>query len=581
MVSFVKLKAATSLYDVADILGFQPKSLAYILYKKLPPTKYNHFEIPKRSGGTRLISAPFPDLMNLQKRLSKLLQNCISQINEARHIKSALSHGFRPKYSIITNAVIHRNKRYVFNIDLENFFGTINFGRVRGFFITNRNFKLHPKVATILAQIACHDNALPQGSPCSPVISNLIGHLLDVRLANLANQVGCSYSRYADDLTFSTNKRNFPTKVAEPSVGGSHQWQVGQDLAAIITKAGFVVNNAKTRMQYHDSRQEVTGLVVNSKVNIRAEYKHMARAMVNRLLTTGSFHWKKSSLDRSGNLVVTESAGTIEQLNGILSFIDSVSVFNKKKDMNHMDRENPLKHSDDFDGNEKLYKRFLFFKHFLASPQPLIICEGKTDNIYIKAAIRQLAATYPQLATKNKEGGAKLNVMIFRRTQTTDRFFGLTGGTSQLVMLIREYFAELKHVSLIGKIQPILVLIDNDEGAKGIRNYVATMTKSHVDSKMPHMIVGQNFYVVQTPLTADGKDTMIEDFFDAKLLKTTLDGKTFNPVEKGFDYKTEYGKSFFATHVIKKNEDKIDFSGFKSILDRIVAVLDDHSKKHP
>jgi len=337
MARLEKLKAATTLHDVAHILGFKPKSLAYILYKKPSAARYKHFEIPKRTGGKRSISAPYPDLMNLQKRLSKLLQDCICEINVARKIESALSHGFRRKYSIITNAAIHRNKRYVFNIDLENFFGTINFGRVRGFFITNRNFELNPAVATVLAQIACHENALPQGSPCSPVISNLIGHLLDIRLAALSNQVGCSYSRYADDLTFSTNKRNFPTKVAKLAGEETHQWQAGKNLERIIEKAGFTINNAKTRMQYMNSRQDVTGLVVNSKVNTRAEYRRTARAMVHRLLNTGSFQRKQISHDDKGDLVETEVNGTLEQLNGMLGFIDSVSVSNKRKDMKPSD----------------------------------------------------------------------------------------------------------------------------------------------------------------------------------------------------------------------------------------------------
>jgi hypothetical protein len=103
----------------------------------------------------------------------------------------------------------------VLNIDLEDFFGTVNLGRVRGFFIKERNFALKPRVATVLAQIACHDNALPQGSPCSPVISNLIGHVLDIQLSALARKTGCTYSRYADDITFSTNKQVFPPAIAK------------------------------------------------------------------------------------------------------------------------------------------------------------------------------------------------------------------------------------------------------------------------------------------------------------------------------------------------------------------------------
>ena len=144
------LKSAGSLHGVAHLLGFKPKALAYILYKKNDAEKYTQFQIPKRSGGFRTISAPSPDLMIMQKRLSELLQDCIKEINESREVKTTLSHGFKRNYSIITNANLHKNKRFVFNIDLENFFGTINFGRVRGYFIKNRNFFCPPIIGIIM-----------------------------------------------------------------------------------------------------------------------------------------------------------------------------------------------------------------------------------------------------------------------------------------------------------------------------------------------------------------------------------------------------------------------------------------------
>src|SRR6185437_5065944 len=181
--------------------------------------------------------------------------------------QDSLAHGFKRKRSIVTNATKHKNRRFVFNLDLENFFGTINFGRVRGFLIKNTDFALQPSVATLIAQIACHENALPQGSPCSPVISNLIGSVLDVRLCALASGVGCTYSRYVDDLSFSTNKKDFPPQVAKRTE--THAWELGDKLHDVLNHTGFSVNASKTRMQYCTSRQEVTGLVVNQKVNIR------------------------------------------------------------------------------------------------------------------------------------------------------------------------------------------------------------------------------------------------------------------------------------------------------------------------
>lgn len=203
-----KLKETKSLSDLATLLGFQPRAVSYILYKIPEYKKYIEFEIPKKNGGKRIIKAPTEKLKQLQSRLADLLNECFDQIGKESNKKS-LSHGFRKKHSIITNAKNHKNKRYVFNVDLQDFFPSINFGRVRGFFIKNHHFSLEPKVATVIAQIACHNNELPQGSPCSPIISNLIGHLLDVRMANLAKKAKCTYSRYADDLTFSTNKKIF------------------------------------------------------------------------------------------------------------------------------------------------------------------------------------------------------------------------------------------------------------------------------------------------------------------------------------------------------------------------------------
>src|SRR5262249_7352449 len=156
--------------------------------------------------------------------------------------KDKIAHGFKRARSIITNARQHRNRRYVFNIDLQNFFPSINFGRVRGYFMRDANFALHKDVATAIAQIACDENALPQGSPCSPVISNLVAHVLDIHLMRLASTVGCTYSRYADDLTFSTNKKIFPPQIAEPSKTTPHIWLPGAELQRLIRHCGFQIN---------------------------------------------------------------------------------------------------------------------------------------------------------------------------------------------------------------------------------------------------------------------------------------------------------------------------------------------------
>ena len=198
-----------------------------------------------------------------------------------------IAHGFKEGFSIATNAAFHRNKRYVFNLDLKDYFPSINLGRVLGFFIKDRNFSLDPRIATIIAQIACHHNQLPQGSPCSPVISNLITHILDLKLNKLARSERCSYTRYADDLTFSTNEKQFPNSIARLVSESSDKWVAGDKLTARIFRSGFRINELKTRMQHCDSRQDTTGLIVNKKINVRHEYYKQTRAMCHHLFTEG------------------------------------------------------------------------------------------------------------------------------------------------------------------------------------------------------------------------------------------------------------------------------------------------------
>jgi hypothetical protein len=301
--------------------------------------------------------------------------------------------------------------------------------------------------------------------------------------------------------------------------------------------------------------------------------------MVHRLLKTGNYQIKQISHEDNGNLLVTDANGTLEQLNGMLSFIDSVSVFNRRKGMKPSEMKKALKKPDKPDCHEKVYHQFLFYKYFHAAPNPMIICEGKTDNIYMKSAIHRLADTYPCLIEKKENGKIGLKVCLFRRNATTARILGLFGGSGELTNFIGMYKKERKLISAPGKKQPIILLIDNDDGAKGIYGYVKNITGSPVDPKSPYIFVTGNLYIVPTPLTHDGKGTMIEDFFDPALKKTQINGKSFNPSDKGFNSKTEYGKKIFAEHVVKKNQARIDFTGFKPILSRIEAVLNAHSKK--
>ena len=181
---------------IAELLGFKPSYLKQLLYVIPKEECYVQFEIPKRlRGGKRQISAPIAPLKEIQRRLNFVLQ--------AVYEPKPSIHGFTIARSIVTNARFHVQKPVVFNLDLEDFFPSINFGRVRGMFMA-RPYNCDPAVATVLAQICCWKNELPQGAPTSPVVSNMLCARLDDELQRLAREQGWVYTRYADDLTFST-----------------------------------------------------------------------------------------------------------------------------------------------------------------------------------------------------------------------------------------------------------------------------------------------------------------------------------------------------------------------------------------
>lgn len=553
------LKKAASLKDLAVILGIKPKHLSYLLYY-FPGAKYATFEIPKKSGGTRTIEAPIERLKIVQRQLADLLAMCGLEIDE-QNKRRPLSHGFRKGRSIVTNARPHTGRRFVLNLDIEDFFPTINFGRVRGFFIKNKDFALHPKVATVIAQIACNGKALPQGSPCSPIISDLVAHILDVRLVKLAEKHGCTYSRYADDLTFSTNQKDFPAELATCSNDGLI-WSLGAPLVSTIVNAGFLINATKTRMQCRGSRQTVTGLVVNRKVNIRDEYFRQARQMCHSLFNSGTYH--------RGN--DKKPIATIHQLEGILNHIDKVRTDSDARTEDEKKQKTLA--------SRRLYQELTFFSHFIALDRPLVLCEGPSDSAYLKTAIQQLASKYPDLIDI-KPGVSKLKVSFFNYRKRTGELLRLNGGSAQIKGFMESYERTLERYNYKPMLFPVVVLIDNDSGASKIFSYINAKYKLNASLKTSGKFypVCQNLYLIKTPERAGTGESKIEDCFETALLQTQFGGKTFNAEDDKLG-PNEFGKVAFAG-IVRANADKIVFSGFEPLLDRIVAVLKDYQAKLP
>lgn len=271
--------------DLAKALVLEIPRLRWLAYhsEACTLTHYVRFTIPKKSGGTRELAAPHRDMARCQLWI-KL--NILDRIP-----LHAAAHGFVAHRGTMSNAVPHVRRDVVVNADLKDFFPTITFPRVKGIF---QELGYSPAVATILAllctecprqrvtyagrelHVATGPRALPQGACTSPALSNLAARGLDARLTGLARKLGWDYTRYADDLTFST--------TGEPAQKTA--WILAR-LRHIAQEENFTVNEAKTRVQRQNAQQTVTGIVVNKRPNIPRETLRRLRAILHRAKTEG------------------------------------------------------------------------------------------------------------------------------------------------------------------------------------------------------------------------------------------------------------------------------------------------------
>ena len=243
--------------------------------------RYRDFEIPKKSGGKRTISAP-------RSRNFKHLLSYVGQILQSVYEPSAHAMGFVPGKSIADNAKAHVGMHYVFNIDLKDFFPSIERARIVAR-LQVRPFNFTKEVALAIGglctmrvlQDGSHTEepkyryVLPQGSPASPVITNLMCDKLDYQLSGLAKRFGLNYTRYADDITFSSLHNVY-----------QEDSDFRKELLRIIAGQGFTINGKKTRLNKVGARQEVTGLTVSpSKVNVTRKYISDLRGLL--------FTWEK------------------------------------------------------------------------------------------------------------------------------------------------------------------------------------------------------------------------------------------------------------------------------------------------
>ncbi|MFP2931732.1 reverse transcriptase family protein [Pyxidicoccus sp. 3LG] len=302
--------------ELAKALGLSVSKLRWFAYHREVDTgtHYISWKIPKRDGGSRTITSPKPELKQAQRWV-------LSNVVERLPVHGA-AHGFVAGRSILTNALAHAGADVVVKVDVKDFFPSVTWRRVKGLL---RKGGLPESAATLLSLMATEapreavqfrgkllyvakgPRALPQGAPTSPGITNALCLRLDKRLSALAKRLGFTYTRYADDLTFSW------TKAKQPKAKRAQGAPVAVLLArvqGVVEAEGFRLHPDKTRVARRGTRQRVTGLVVNAA---KGQPEARVPRDVVRKLRAAIHNREKGKPGREGE--------TLEQLKGMAAFI--------------------------------------------------------------------------------------------------------------------------------------------------------------------------------------------------------------------------------------------------------------------
>ena len=278
-----------NLHDVAEFWEIPPSQIGYYAYAVDKRSVYSTFGIPRRNGRERQIEVPSRTLKYIQRIIHESLSRLYRPHNSV--------HGFRRARSIVTNANRHVGQRYVLNIDLVDFFTSITRKRIFNRLVA-APYSLQTPVANIIASLATNNfSRLPQGSPSSPVLANMIAANMDAELARLCANMRCRYTRYADDITISVSRGEISPRIARyPNASGTGQVIIGDTLTDIVERHGFAINQQKSRLQSYWTRQMCTGLVVNGDRALppRIYVRHL-RSLID--------HWQKNGWQDAADLL--------------------------------------------------------------------------------------------------------------------------------------------------------------------------------------------------------------------------------------------------------------------------------------
>ena len=249
---------------------------------------YKEFFVKSKSGKPRRINAPDRRLKMLQRNIAPLLDQIYSPRNSV--------HGFVMDRSVITNASSHLRRNFVVNLDVEKFFPSISENRVSGLL---KALGVDENVSAIIARICTNQGVLPQGAPTSPVLSNMICFKMDKDLLKLSKAARCIYTRYADDITFSSyQKPDLLFGAGVPQTGKFTPQLLASEISAVFTNNGFKLNADKCQYADKHSRRIVTGLKINSGLNVDRRFVRNIRAALYSVETMGFAAAQKKFKDR-------------------------------------------------------------------------------------------------------------------------------------------------------------------------------------------------------------------------------------------------------------------------------------------
>jgi len=532
---------------------------------------YRTKKITKKNGTARELNIPPSFVKTMQKKINELLQE--------QYIAPKPVHGFikadeNNKKSIISNANMHTKKYIVINLDIKDFFDSINFGRVRGLFLS-KPFEINEKIATRLAQLVINDNKLPQGAPTSPILSNFICKQMDHNLIKVAKKFSLTYSRYADDITFSSHKKNLNLKY------------IIKEITEVVKNNGFTVNTKKTRFQMAHHTQIVTGLKVNQKVNINTKYKKQIRSMLYSWFTDGltkatQLHFKEYNKQKRKYLPEKEKSfkniviGKINFL-GLVCGTDN-PLYQKYRHTYFLLSDKfiltrKLDEYEELDINDiKRRKALSIFIQIYNSI--LIFTEGETDILYIKSALQsfQKKGMYLDLNLRFCNLRGWVNVKNIHEI-----FYKNTNKSNDLTLINRR-----KCVSpFIPKSFKLCFILDADDD--GIRKYFKHQKHKNyhlideanqgyiekfIDKNIIIDIIKNSGYSIDPTKAGTTKQKLIDH------LKDNKEKDEIFSIDNYIVYKLLLIKKTELANIISKKD--IDFSNFKEMFDFLKKLEPDN-----